>query len=267
MVKRAFYIAMCALALSFFNGCDKTELPEQEKPEVEKTPDEEEKVPEDEKTDDGVPEGFEEDADDTKADPVMTFNYSLLTKAGHPRLLCDAQGFAELKTKVTSGRFQYKTLYKLHSEVIARAKKIVESDRTFNSPWKSASDHYIIVDNLLSCAYAYKMTNQATYLAKVRRDMDKVSKLPNWDPSGLAIGEISMAMGLAYDWLYYDLTLAERQQARKAMLANGIKMMYNNNNNIKIVGNWNQINLGGVSVASMENKSYDAPSVSFVYNK
>ena len=117
---------MCALALSVINGCDKVDQPDQEQTEdVEDTPSEEEQTPEDEKTDDGLPEGFEEDADDSKADPVKTFNYALLKKAGHPRLLCDAQGFADLKTKVTSGRFTNKTLYKLHSEVIARAKKIV----------------------------------------------------------------------------------------------------------------------------------------------
>lgn len=256
MIKRTLYIALCALAvLAFGYGCDKVEMPEEEQKEVEETPEEGDETPKEEAPgdaeDDNVPEGFEEDADDSKADPVKTFNYALLKKAGHPRLLSDAQGFADLKTKVTSGRFKNKTLYKLHSEVIARAQKIVTADRTFNSPWASASDHYIIVDNLLSCAYAYKLTGQSAYLVKVRKDMDKVSRLPNWDPYGLAIGEISMAMGLAYDWLYYDLTLAERQQARKAMITNGIKMMYNNNNNIKIVGNWNQINLGGVSVASM----------------
>lgn len=252
MIRRASYIVLCAIAILFFgNGCTKDILPDEGSKEVVDDSGTEDDEPEGDDSDVGLPEDFEEDADDADPDPVRTFDYSLLKKAGHPRLLCDEQGFADLKKKVTSGRFVNKTLYKLHDEVLARAKKIVETDRTFNSPWKSASDHYIIVDNLLCCAYAYKLTNQLKYLAKVRKDMDKVSQLPNWDPYGLAIGEISMAMGLAYDWLYYDLTLAERQQARNAMISNGIKKMYSNNNNVKIIGNWNQINLGGVSVASM----------------
>lgn len=194
-----------------------------------------------------VPDGFEEEPDDSRADPVKTFNYSVLAKSGHPRLLADVQGFKDLKTKVTSGRFQNPTLYKLHSEVLARAEKIVKADRTF----EVATDHYIIVDNLLACAYTYKMKGQQIYLEKVRRDMEKVCALPNWDPWGLAIGEISMAMGLVYDWLYYDLSLDDRTMVRKALVEKAIVPMYKNNNNISIVGNWNQINLGGVSVAAM----------------
>lgn len=252
MIRRLLYVALCVIAILFIgNGCSKEVLPEEDNKEVIDDPATEDDEPTEDDSDVELPQDFEEDADDDNPDPVRTFDYSLLKKAGHPRLLCDEQGFADLKAKVTSGRFTNKTLYKLHNEVLARAKKIVDADRTFNSPWKSASDHYIIVDNLLCCAYAYKLTNQIVYLAKVRKDMDKVSRLPNWDPYGLAIGEISMAMGLAYDWLYYDLTLAERQQARNAMISNGIKKMYSNNNNVKIIGNWNQINLGGVSVASM----------------
>ena len=199
-----------------------------------------------------IPEGFEEEPDDQSADQVKTFDYSLLKKAGHPRLLTDAQGFKDLKSKVTgNNRFQNPTLYKLHKEVLDRAEKILTTNRKVADKHSGASDHYVVVDNLLCCAYAYKMTGQELYLTKVKADIAKVSSWPNWDSGGLAIGEISMAMGLTYDWLYYDLDLETRKTAHKAMVDKGIRPMYNNNNNVKIIGNWNQINLGGVSVASM----------------
>ena len=193
-----------------------------------------------------IPEGFEDEKDDTAADPNLTFDYSVVRKAGHPRLLCDAQGFADLKIKVTSGRFQYKTLYKLHSEVIARADKIVAADRSFTS----ADDHYIILDNLLCCAYAYKIKGQSAYLVKVQKDMEKVASLPNWNPSGLSIGEISLGMALAYDWLYYDLPLDLRVKARKAMGTMGVRPNYNKSFE-KTIGNWNSICLGGCVCASL----------------
>lgn len=198
-----------------------------------------------------IPEDFEEEPDDMASDPVGSFDYSLLADAGHPRLLTDAQGFADLKRKVTTERMSNETLYRLHSEVMARARKIVSSNKTFNTSLASSSDYYTVVDNLLSCTYAYRMTGLPSYLTKVRTDISKVCSMSDWEPSGLAIGEISMAMGLTYDWLYYDLTLAEREAMHEAMVEKGIRPMYNNNNNINIVGNWNQINLGGVSVASM----------------
>lgn len=194
-----------------------------------------------------VPDDFEEEADDASADPSGTFDYSLLTKAGHPRLLTDAEGFARLKEKVTISKAANPTLSKLHAAILDRASKVVEQDRTF----AVATDHYVIVDNLLNCAYAYRMTGNRKYLAKVQADIVKVCGLANWDPSGLAIGEISLALGLTYDWLYHYLTLEERKMIHKALVDKGIKPMYNNTQNVGIIGNWNQINLGGVSVASM----------------
>ena len=194
-----------------------------------------------------VSSGFVEEPDDPSEDPKQTFDYSLLKTKGHPRLLADEAGFAALKKKVTSRRFRYPTLYRLHSEVMTRAAKIVESDRGFTT----AGEHALIVDNILACAYAYKMTGKPSFLAKVRADMAKVCTFDSWNPGGLSIGELSFAMGIAYDWLYYDLSLAERTEIHKVLVAKGIRPMYKNNRNARITGNWNQINLGGVSVASM----------------
>ena len=176
-----------------------------------------------------------------------TFDYSLLEKAGHPRLLADAEGFESLKKKVTTGRRKNPTLYRLHKLAVSRAARIVEAGRDF----ESAADHQVIVENLLACSYAYKLTGRLVYLEKARNDMTKVCTFQSWKPGGLAIGEISLAMGLAYDWLYHELSPEERVAARKAMVDKGIRPMYKNNRNARIVGNWNQVNLGGVSVASM----------------
>ena len=252
-IRRILIITLAAVVMPcFFSGCADV-LQDQEITDVTDGEGESEdgSQEEDPNPPSNIPEGFEDEQDDLSPDPVRTFDYSVLKATGHPRLLCDAQGFEDLKRKVTKERFENPTLYKLHSEVIARADKIIEASRTFDSPLSAAADHYKIVDNLLTCAYAYKLKGKSTYLAKVSNDLKKVCSLPDWDPYGLAIGEISMAMGLVYDWLYYDLSLEDRKSARQAMVEKGIKRMYSNNKNINIVGNWNQINLGGVSVASM----------------
>lgn len=190
---------------------------------------------------------FVEEKDDQSPDVVRTFDYSCLSKAGHPRLLVDSEGFEDLRHKVTKGRAKHPTLYRLHREVISRATRIVSSERSFNS----SDQYYVIVDNLLSCSYAYRLTGQEKFLTKARSDMAKVCTFQSWKPGGLAIGEISFAMGIAYDWLYHDLSLDERMVAHKAMVDKGIRPMTKNNRLADIAGNWNQINLGGVSVASM----------------
>ena len=244
------FLTLLICSLTFFNcGCEDMDPIEPDDTEVNgsQTGNGSEEGTGDENAESDLPEGFEEEPDDPKADPVRTIDYSMLAKAGHPRLMSDAQGFLKLKEKVTVNRFQNPTLYKLHSEVLSRAQKIAQTDRTFSV----ATDHYIIVDNLLACAYAYKMTGQTMYLTKVVKDMTKACGFGNWDSYGLAVGEISMAMGLVYDWLYYDLTLEKRVMVRKALTDKAIKPMYKNNTNVRIIGNWNQINLGGVSVAAL----------------
>lgn len=193
-----------------------------------------------------IPKDFEDEPDDPAADLVRTFDYSKVKDAGHPRLLCDAQGFKALKTKVSSGRFQNPTLYKLHQEALSRAELVLKADRTF----ASADEHVKVVDNLLACSYAYKMTGQSAYLVKVQKDMKTVCAFPNWNPGGLSIGEISFAMAIAYDWLYYDLPLDVRKLVRQNLGTKGVRPMYAKSY-AKTIGNWNSICLGGVACASL----------------
>ncbi len=242
MTKLRRLTLLITLLTFVFVGCEEIDQPQPDDKDPVEQPGDKPSDP-----DDGSEDVFVEEQDDTSADPVGQLNYSLLKAKGHPRLLCDAVGFAQLKKKVTSERFDNPTLTKLHNEVIARADKIIEKSRSFSTE----DDYYVIVDNLLSCAYAYKMKGQDKYLAKVRADLTKVCSFSGWLPSGLGIGEISMAVALVYDWLYYDLSLEHRSLAHRALVRNGIRPMFNNNTNVETVGNWNQINLGGVAIASM----------------
>ena len=199
-----------------------------------------------ENVDPDIPEGFEEEPDDPAGDRNFTFDYSLLAKAGHPRLMIDKEGFKSLKERVTSGRFTHKTLTKLHNEVVARAGRIVDTNRKFSG----TDDHYMIVDNLVSCAYAYRMTGQSKYLTKARNDLSIVCDYPNWDPSNLSHGEISLGVAIAYDWLYYDLTLAERKTIRQALSTKGVARMLSYDATVH-KGNWNSIKTSGAICAAL----------------
>ena len=193
-----------------------------------------------------VPAGFTDEPDDAAADPKGIFDYSVLANAGHPRLLIDSKGFASLKRKVTSDKMFNSTLYKLHTAVMTRTDKIVEADKTFSTTDEQA----VIVDNLLHCSYAYRMTGESKYLEKVKKDMQKVCAFADWAPNDLPIGEISFAMAIAYDWLYYDLPNDLRTLARQNMSTKSIRPMYNKSY-AKTIGNWNSVCLGGCSCASL----------------
>ncbi len=251
-MKRLMFLMLLVSCLSFvYTGC--TEPEPMPGPDTEVGDDEGNSGENGDPGDDGgedidpdIPEGFEDEPDDLAADPVMTFDYSVLAKAGHPRLMIDKEGFKSLKEKVTVGRFTHKTLSKLHNEVIARAGRIVDSNRKF----ASTDDHYMIVDNLVSCAYAYRMTGHTKYLTKVRNDLTAVCKYPNWDPTQLSHGEISLGVAIAYDWLYYDLTLEERKMVRRAISSMAL-LPWKTYDGTKHKGNWNSIKTSGVVCAAL----------------
>ncbi len=191
--------------------------------------------------------GFVEEADDPAADPSRTFDYSILAKAGHPRLLMGEEDFATLKKKVTSERFSNPTLYKIHSLIVAHAGDIVSADEELTDP----ASHEKVVEHLLYLAYAWRLTAKPTFLAKLRTDLRKVSSWGNWNSSSaLSFGEISQAVAIAYDWAYYDLSLEERVNAHKAMVRNGIRPSTDNGYR-QCIGNWNQVANSGVMSASL----------------
>ena len=245
-MKRLMFLTLLVTCLAFvYTGCDAPE-PVGPPDDTQMDSGNEDNGRGDENSNPDIPEGFEEEPDDPASDQIQTFDYSKLSAACHPYLLIDSDGFKELKKKVTTDKRSNKTLYKLHTEIIAHAKAIFENNVQFTS----ADNHYIIVENLLYCAYAYKMTGQSAYLAKARSDLMKVSRFSTWNPDGLSVGEISLAVALAYDWLYYDLTLDERKTIRKAMVNRGVKQMLNRSY-ANTIGNWNQVCLGGVLCASL----------------
>ena len=194
----------------------------------------------------GIPKGFVEEPDDPAEDQHLTFDYSVLAKVGHPRLLIDGRGFVRLKKRVTTDSTSNIILTTLHRAVMSRADKIVSTDRQLVSP----SPQFPVVDNLLSCSYAYRLTGDDVYLAKVRADLTDVCGFEDWKPTGLPTGEISLAVAIAYDWLYYDLTLEERKMIHKALVEKGIKPVYETDVSF-YGGNWNSVILAGATCASL----------------
>lgn len=190
---------------------------------------------------------FVEEDDDKSPDVVRNLDYSRLAACGHPRILLDEEGFRDLKSKVTTGRFTWKTLYKLHSLVIAQADAVLLENKELTS----SSAHEEVVRHLFSLSYAAKLTGKATYLAKAVHDLDVVCRWTNWNPSSfLSTGEICFAVAVAYDWLYYDLSLELRKKAHSAMVFKGINPSLNSSFR-SFWGNWNQVCNNGVMCAAM----------------
>lgn len=203
----------------------------------------------------GIPRGFQEEADDTTADVTATFNYGAMAALGHPRIMITADGFKDLSRKLKKGGPEYSTLRKFNEIIIKRAdemieKKIVPEYKLDESNTRLLHQSRIALEGLSSFAYAYRITKDPKYLEAAKGYLAIVCAFKDWHPQHyLDTGEMSLAVAIAYDWLYYELPLDVRTLAHEKMVEYALnicdKQWY-----MTGLNNWNQVcNAGMVAAA------------------
>ena len=101
-----------------------------------------------------------------------------------------------------------------------------------------------VLQNLYSLSYAYRMSKMDLYLNRAISELNAVCAFKDWHPSHyLDVGEMTMGVAIAYDWLYQYLPeetrlLVEKSIEEKAFdtaLDKEYDSFYNGS------GNWNQV--------------------------
>ena len=103
-------------------------------------------------------------------------------------------------------------------------------------------------------SYAYRMTGQEKYLVRAEQEMLKAASFSDWNPSHfLDVGEMTMALGVGYDWLYPALSEASRRPIREAIVEKGFKPSYDTAYNwfVDAEHNWNQVCNGGLAFGAI----------------
>ncbi|MGM9511008.1 heparinase II/III domain-containing protein [Larkinella sp. GY13] len=93
-------------------------------------------------------------------------------------------------------------------------------------------------------SYAWRMTQQENYLRRAEKELLAISAFSDWNPSHfLDVGEMTMAVSIGYDWLYYGLPEQSRARIKDAILKKGIEPSLNPKYNswLKSSNNWNQV--------------------------
>jgi hypothetical protein len=191
------------------------------------------------------PPAFAEEADDPSVDQVLTFDYSVLADAGHPRLMLSESDFEDLRYRLGKDKENNKILVKLHSIIISQANKYAAKTSRMSDP----TAHEDNVSELLALAYAYHVTGGSRYMTRLRSDIDNILDWPHIGTGDLAIGEQSLAIAIVYDWMYYDLTYDERSGLRKLVTDKGIIPSFSKTS--QTYGNTNQIYQGGLMCAAL----------------
>lgn len=201
----------------------------------------------------------EEEPDDTADDIASAYasygvDFKKLKGMGHPRLFMTASDFETLKERVITNPDPSDPAYMLHCVLIKNADSYAASS--------SVAVHELVGKRMLTqsrnalqrmfhCAYAYRMTGQEKYLTKARTELAAVSAFPDWNSKShfLDPSEMALAVAVAYDWLYYDLTLEERKAARAAMVNYDLTPF--KTYKATTTNNWNQVCNGGAIAAAL----------------
>ncbi|WP_315823118.1 heparinase II/III domain-containing protein [Paraflavitalea speifideaquila] len=110
------------------------------------------------------------------------------------------------------------------------------------------------IRRLFFLSYAYRLTQQPAYWQRAEQEMLAIAAFTDWNPSHfLDVAEMTMAMGIGYDWLYDQLSPATRTIIREAILKKGIEPSLDAKNNgwLKAEHNWNQVCNAGISYGAI----------------
>ena len=190
--------------------------------------------------------------EDTTKDPVRTFDYSVLRKMPHPRLLMTDSHLEQWKEKCSVGGSNYA---KIHDYIISRANSYLLS---YTAPVQYAvtggrllSVSRDALSRIWFCSYAWRMTGEKKYHDYVEKTMIEVCEFPDWHTDHfLDTGEMALGVAIGYDWCHSVLSDRTKAKAisrlRDFAITQAPGKSFQNSK-----GNWNQVCYGGLVAASI----------------
>ncbi len=194
--------------------------------------------------------------------PSLTTNAELLQqlRPGHPRLLFTDQDQAEAVAAAKSDPVRAA----LHARIIEVAHQQLDEpaiEHRLIGP-RMLDQSRLAISHILTAAMAFRLTGEMRYADFAKRDMLVAANFPDWNPSHfLDVAELSFALAIGYDWLYAQLSPAERATIKKALLERALiftPSAYTPGGSpdkrlwfATATHNWNQVCNGGLLAAAL----------------
>ena len=190
--------------------------------------------------------------------PEPKTGYESFTADNHPRIFFTDKDFKGIKKAVA--RNENPILTSLHEQLMKTAEEVGLSQKELKYGRDESGRRLTsnATGRLASAAYAYKMTGDKKYLDHVEWDLKCVCNYPDWVPDHfLGAATMSIGVGLAYDWLYDDLSQETKDLVVKTLRSHSIdpslspdpstskEWWWHNTSN-----NWNQVCECGLATAA-----------------
>lgn len=167
---------------------------------------------------------------------------SQISLPDHPRVLLLKGQEEPIKRTIDSD----KTWARMHAIILAECNELLDEPpiERIQIGRRLLGKSREALRRLFFLSYAWRMTQQENYLRRAEKELLAISAFSDWNPSHfLDVGEMTMAVSIGYDWLYYGLSESSRTQIKTAILKKGIEPSLDSKYNgwLKASNNWNQV--------------------------
>jgi len=169
---------------------------------------------------------------------------------GHPCLFVDGGRFKTLRAELEAhdlGRAALGLLCRDADEMLKQpvSARVMEGRRLLGVSRR-------VLHRLTALAMAYRLTGNGDYLARCVAEMEAVAAFADWNPSHfLDVAEMTLAVAVAYDWLYHDLDEAVRGRVAEAILEKGLNAGQKQTGWVKAKNNWGQVCHAGMMAGAL----------------
>ena len=111
-----------------------------------------------------------------------------------------------------------------------------------------------VVGRVLTLATAYHLTGDWQYAQRCRQELLAAARFADWNPSHfLDTAEMTFALAIGYDWLYDQLSPADREELRRAIVEKGVRVCWETKHNgwVRSANNWGQVCHGGITAGAL----------------
>lgn len=168
----------------------------------------------------------------------------------HPRLFLAQSEEAGLKAKIAADPTLQQVVARIKSSADAMMPQAVVVYRKDGRRLLGRSRECLRSVSYL--AFMARLTGEARYAARAKQEMLAAAAFKDWNPSHfLDVAEMTTALAIGYDWLYDQMSAAERAAIRTAIVEKGLKISFTAKWPVKGTNNWGQVCHGGLTMGAL----------------
>ncbi len=181
---------------------------------------------------------------------LMVVCYAAPALPDHPRLLVTQSDWEKLPARMEADP----AVRQVIRATLARADSVLQSPPLTRTMTGRRLLHVSrdAIQRVLDLSTAWKVSGDRKYLDRCRTELLNVCRFEDWNPDHhLDTAEMQTAVAIGYDWLYEELSPADRKSIEIGLLKKGLKETFAEKSLQTRKNNWNQVCMGGMVLSAL----------------